>query len=101
MLWHHIARCYDALVRTTVRLDDELLERLKAQARKEKVSLTRLLNRTLQAGLQAGGARRRSQPAYRERAHAMGVPRLTLDKALSLAAALEDDEIVRELALRK
>jgi len=88
-------------MRTTVRVDDELLERLKAQARKEKVSLTRVLNRVLKAGLQAGRARRREQPPYRERVHAMGVPRLALDKALALAAALEDEEIVRELTLRK
>ena len=88
-------------MRTTVRVDDELLEQLKTRARKEEVSLTRLLNRTLKAGLQAGGARRRAQPAYRERVHAMGVPRVALDKALALAATLEDEEIVRELTLRK
>jgi hypothetical protein len=88
-------------VRTTVRVDDELLERLKAQARKENVSLTRLLNRALKAGLQAGGGRRRAQRAYRERVHAMGVPRVALDKALALAATLEDQETVRELTLRK
>jgi uncharacterized Ntn-hydrolase superfamily protein len=89
------------MVRTTVRLDDKLLERLKAQARKEKVSLTRLVNRALKAGLQAGGDRRRAQPAYRERVHAMGVPRVALDKALALAVALEDGETIRELTLRK
>jgi hypothetical protein len=88
-------------MRTTVRVDDEILERLKAQAREEKISLTRLLNRALKAGLQSGVARRRRKPAYRERVHAMGVPRLALDKALALAAALEDEEIVREIGLRK
>jgi hypothetical protein len=88
-------------MRTTVRVDDELLEQLKAQARKEGVSLTRLLNRALKAGLQAGRARRRAQPAYRERVHAMGAPRIALDKGLALAATLEDEEIVRELTLRK
>ncbi len=88
-------------MRTTVRVDDELLERLKAQARKEKVSLTRLFNRALREGLAAGGARQRQQPAYREGVHAMGVPRLALDKALALAAAMEDEEIVRDLTLRK
>jgi len=88
-------------MRTTVRLDDELIERLKAEARKEKVSLARMLNRALKAGLDAGGARRRKQPAYRERVHAMGVPRVSIDKALALAAAMEDEEIVRELTLRK
>ena len=90
-----------SLMRTTIRVDDELLQQLKAQARRENVSLTRLLNRTLRTGLQAGGARARKRPPYRERAHALGAPRLPLDKALALAAALEDDEIVRELALRR
>ena len=84
-----------------MRVDDELLERLKAQAREEKVSLTRLLNRTLKAGLQEGVPRRGAKRVYRERVHAMGAPRLALDKALARAAALEDDEIVREISLRK
>jgi hypothetical protein len=91
-------------MRTTVRVDDELFDRLKALARKEKVSLTRLFNRTLKAGLAASGGRRRPQPTYRERVHAMGAPRHpldNLDKALALAAALEDEEIGRELTLRK
>jgi hypothetical protein len=88
-------------MRTTVRVDDELLERLKAQAQEEKVSMTRLINRTLKAGLQVGRARRPKRPLYRERAQALGAPRVSLDKALALAAALEDEEIVREFALRK
>lgn len=88
-------------MRTTVRVEDDLLERLKVQARKEKVSLTRLINRTLKVGLQAGGARRPNRPVYRERTQALGAPRVSLDKALALAAALEDEEIARKLALRK
>jgi hypothetical protein len=31
----------------------------------------------------------------------MGAPRLALDKALALAAALEDEEVVREMTARK
>jgi hypothetical protein len=31
----------------------------------------------------------------------MGAPRVPLDKALRLAAELEDDEIIRKLAARK
>ncbi|OGA11254.1 MAG: hypothetical protein A3D95_15060 [Betaproteobacteria bacterium RIFCSPHIGHO2_12_FULL_69_13] len=88
-------------MRTTVRLDDELLERLKAQARRENLSLTRLLNRTLRAGMQAGPARAARRQRYRERPASMGSPRVALDKALAAAAALEDAEVVRELALRK
>jgi uncharacterized Ntn-hydrolase superfamily protein len=84
-------------MRTTIQLDDELFDQLRAQARKEKVSLTRLLNRALKAGLQAGSARPREQSAYCEQVHSMGVPRPTLDKAHSLAARLEDEGIVRRL----
>jgi hypothetical protein len=85
-------------MRTTVRVDDEILDRLKAQARKENVSLTRVINRTLQAGLKAGAARRPTRAVYRERPHALGTPEVPPDKALALAAALEDEEITRKLA---
>lgn len=88
-------------MRTTVRVDDELLEQLKAQARRENLSLTRLLNRTLRAGMQAARASPQNRAPYRERVYAMGAPRIDLDKALAVASALEDDEIVRRLAQRK
>ena len=87
-------------MRTTLRIDDDLLDRLKARASAEKVSLTRIINRVIKAGLASGGAPRRPRRPYRERVHAMGAPRLALDKALALAAVLEDDEIARELATR-
>jgi hypothetical protein len=88
-------------MRTTVRVDDELLEQLKAQARRENVSLTRLLNRTLRAGLKTAPRRPAKRSRYRERPASMGAPRIALDKALTAAAALEDAEIARELSLRK
>lgn len=87
-------------MRTTVRIDDELLERLKAQASRESVSLTRLLNRTLRAGMQAAPKRAR-RTRYREQPVSMGAPRIGLDKALALAGSLEDAELLRELTLRK
>ena len=88
-------------MRTTVRLDDELIEQLKAKARRENISLTRLLNRALRDGLRAqrkGGSRR---PSYREQPLPMGPAKVDLTKALALAAALEDEEIVRRLSLGK
>jgi hypothetical protein len=88
-------------MRTTIRLDNELLARLKTQARRENVSLTGLVNRTLRAGMQAARGQQARRPKFREQAVSMGVPRVALDKALSLAASLEDEEISRELALRK
>jgi hypothetical protein len=88
-------------MRTTLRIDDELLQWLKEQARKEDISLTRLLERTLRAGMQALRKPGRPRQRHRERPHAMGAPRITLNKALALAASLEDEEIVREVLGRK
>jgi hypothetical protein len=90
-----------SLMRTTIRIDDELLLRLKEEARRQNISLTRLLDRTLRAGMQAPRDPRRSRRRYREQTHAMGTPSVALDKALALAAALEDKEIVRKMMLRK
>jgi hypothetical protein len=90
-----------AIMRTTIRIDDELLLKLKEEARKQNISLTRLLDRTVRAGMQASREPRRRKRRYREQTHAMGVPSVALDKALVLAAALEDREIVRKMMLRK
>ena len=38
-------------MRSTVRIDDDLMIELEARAHAESVSLTRILNRTLRAGL--------------------------------------------------
>ena len=88
-------------MRTTVRIDDELLQRLREQARQENISLTRLLDRALRAGMQASGKPGRPRRRHREQTHAMGAPRMKLDKALALAAALEDEETARKMLLRK
>ncbi len=88
-------------MRTTVRIDDELLLRLREQAAREHISLTRLLNRTVRAGLQTSPKRAPRKRPYREKTHPMGAPLVGLDKALALAGRLEDDEILRKMMLRK
>jgi len=88
-------------MRTTVRIEADLLRELREQARKQNMPLTRLLNRVLRAGLRAAKPRGARRPLYREKTYAMGTPTFDLDKALGLAAALEDEEIIRKLALRK
>lgn len=88
-------------MRTTVRIDDDLLLTLKAQARKQNISLTRLIDRTLRAGMQDPREPRRPRRRYREQTHAMGAPSVKLLKALALATALEDEEIARKMKLRK
>ncbi|MGE3154892.1 MAG: hypothetical protein AB7G48_10620 [Nitrospiraceae bacterium] len=88
-------------MRTTIRIDDDLLRKLREQARKEDTPLTRLLDRTLRAGMRASPKPSSPTRRHRERTHAMGSPRIKLDKALALAAALEDEEIVRKVLGRK
>lgn len=88
-------------MRTTVRLDPQLMDELKLRAEREQTSVTRLLNRALRAGLDALDARKSVRRQHRERPASMGMPRVPLDKALALAATLEDEESVRELLARR
>lgn len=89
------------MMRSTVRIDDDLMLELKQRARDESVSLTRMLNRTLRAGLFRALQRGEGATPFRQQSVAMGVPRLDVDKALALAARLEDEEVARKLSLRK
>jgi len=87
-------------MRTTVDIDSHLLRRLRAEAHRRGIAFKDLLHGILRRGLEerpAAGGR------YRSRTFAMGRPTqpIGLDKALALAATLEDDEVARELALRK
>ena len=88
-------------MRSTVRIDDDLMVELKRRAHDASVSLTRMLNRTLRVGLAAPEANRKRAQPYTQRTVAMGRPLVDLDKALALAVDLEDDEVARKLALRK
>ncbi len=85
-------------MRTTLRIDDDLMRELRRRAAEQKVSLSRLFNQLLRQGL-AGKPMKR--PPHRERVKSMGVPRVNLDKALALAAADEDAEITRKFMERK
>lgn len=88
-------------MRSTVRIDDDLMIELKARAHTQSVSLTRLINRTLRAGLARPAFDRPGTKRFKQKTVSMGRPTVDLDKALALASRLEDEEIVRKLALRK
>lgn len=88
-------------MRSTVRIDDDLMIELKTRAHAESVSLTRILNRTLRAGLANRKPDRQRTKRFKQKTMSMGRPTVDLDKALALAAQLEDEEIARKLALRK
>ena len=74
------------------------MESLLAQVMKERgVTFKDAVNDAIRAGLRPAAPRRR----HRTPTFGMGQPRVDLTKALDLAAANEDDEIVRKLALGK
>jgi hypothetical protein len=87
-------------VRTTVDIEAPLLKKLRAEAQRRGVSFKDLLQGLIRRGLQDLPAKRAT---YRVPVRSLGTPdqHIRLDKALALASALEDDEIVRELRLRK
>jgi len=88
-------------MRTTVRIQDDLLLQLKDKATQEKSSLTRVLNQTLRAGLRAAQETKKPRRHYQEKTHSLGSPNIDLIKALSLASKIEDGEILRKTQLRK
>lgn len=86
-------------MRTTVTLDPDVAAKLKARAREHGISFKQALNQAVRAGLDGG---RRPARRFRLYTHPMGLrPGVQIDKALQLAAALEDEEITRRLGLRK
>ncbi len=88
-------------MRTTTRIDDDVLEELKSLAQEKEEPLTRVLNRTLRAGLKASRTPGRRRRPHVEKTYAMGRPRTDLRRALAKAIELEDEEILRKLTLRK
>jgi len=61
------------------------------------LSFQEAVNRAVRAGLGSKTKRR-----FRQRSFAMGFrPEVSYDKALQLAARLEDEELIRKLALSK
>jgi hypothetical protein len=88
-------------MRTTINIEDDLMLALKREASRSRASLTEVVNRLLRLGVE------RSHPATRSERYAcptfsMGQPSTPhVDKALQLAATDEDDEVVRELGLRR
>lgn len=90
-------------MRTTIDLDDALLQRLRDTAHRQGVSFRALLHRVIRRGFAETETAEQADVAYDAPSLSMGQVRAEVDlvKALRLAAALEDEEIVRELAQRR
>jgi hypothetical protein len=86
-------------MRTTVTLDPDVAARLRAVALERGISFKQALNQAVRAGLSTAG---RGPRPFRQFTQPMGLrPGVSIDKALHLAAALEDEEVIRKLELRK
>lgn len=88
-------------MRTTLTLEDRLFKELKQLAHETNAPLKDVIDKALREGLQRLRAAPRPRP-YRTKTFRMGRPSgINLDKALALAAAEEDAEVVRKMVLRK
>jgi Arc/MetJ family transcription regulator len=88
---------HDAAMRTTVTLDDDTAALLRTQMQERGTSFKQALNDAVRAGLSGG----RTQRRFRTQTAKMGVPLVNLDRALALAAELEDEAILRKLQVGK
>jgi hypothetical protein len=82
-------------VRTTVTLDPDVDAIIRSAMRERGVSFKEALNDAVRRSVARTGG------GFRTPTFAMGTPAVPLTKALSLAAELEDEEIVKKLAMRK
>lgn len=88
-------------MRTTVTIDDDVEAMLTKLMRAKGISFKEALNSALRAGLLAGTGGRRPAPVTLTVFHMKQRRGLNLDKALALAGELEDEELVRKMAIKK
>jgi hypothetical protein len=77
-------------MRTTVTLDDDVAQLIKAAMRERDVPFKVALNDAVRAGLGR-------QERFVQRTYDMGKPRFDVTKALRFAAELDDEEIIRRM----
>jgi hypothetical protein len=88
-------------MRTTLVIDDYLMQEIKEKAHRTGQPLKKLVNEALRLGLAELEQPCPKKP-YRAKTYSMGYPpRGNLDKALEIAADLGDEEVARKLRLRK
>jgi hypothetical protein len=85
-------------MRTTVTLDPDVEALVRKVMRERGISFKEALNQAVRSGLTS-----QAPPApFRTPTFRMGFePTVPIDKALRLAAELEDDELIRKLASHK
>ena len=84
-------------MRTTVTLDPDTEALIRRRMRERGVSFKQALNDAVREG--AGGRPRRR--AFRTETAKMGLPAVSLDRALRLAGELDDEETIRKMRAGK
>jgi hypothetical protein len=79
------------LVRTTVTLDDDVVELIRRRMTEKQLSFKRALNQAVRDG----AAGRPAVARFATRTADSWVPSVNVDRALQMAADLEDDELSR------
>jgi hypothetical protein len=86
-------------MRTTLTLDPDVADRLRALARERGLPFKQVVNAVLRRGLHDD---RDPAHVFRVEARPLGLlPGIDIDRALGLAAGIEDEETLRKLELRK
>jgi len=81
-------------MRTTLRLDDDLLIELKRRASQQGLTLSELVNLALRQSLSAP---KRPRRLFRQKTRDLGRPSFDVTRANAVAAALEDEALLRKL----
>ena len=83
------------IMRTTLRIDDDLFRELKKRATSEGLTLSELVNLALRQSL---STEKRPRRVFRQKTRDLGRPSFDVTKANAVAAELEDQAILRKLA---
>ena len=87
-------------MRTTVTLDPDVESLIREAMKERAISFKEALNDAARIGLGGKGLRRARK--FTQKSFRMGEGQeIRWDKALAVAAAIEDEELSRKLALRK
>jgi len=95
MSQHQLFDATMQLMRTTLRIDDDLFRELKERASSEGLTLSELVNLALRQSL---GTEKQPRRVFRQKTRELGRPSFDITKANALAGAIEDQAILRKFA---
>lgn len=88
-------------MRTALAISDDILRELRALSRQRGISLTKTANWILRTGLAHLDDEPRRNRSYAELVVDLGEPTMNLDRALGVAAEIEDQMVLHKLEQNK